>query len=320
MPMKVSIAMCTYNGARYLQEQLDSLASQTYLPFELIVCDDRSTDKTMEIVSRFSETAPFPVHLTQNRENLGSTQNFSRAIISCSGDLIALCDQDDVWNPDKIKKQVQVFEQDLTVEGVFCDGELIDSNSSPLNKSLWDSVSFSSSMRRQVRDGKAVSAMLRQNFVTGATLMFKSGFRPSFLPIPGEWIHDAWIAWMIALHSKLYLLSDRLINYRIHADQQIGADLQSLQDRLGRNKKQVINEHAINLKRLNSLELRMTEDAPENGTAYLKLVRNKKDFLEVRIALLQMSRLLRAVRLTTKIAGYMRFAKGVRSIIGDLFL
>ena len=318
--MKVSVAMCTYDGARYLQEQLDSLASQTHLPFELIVCDDRSTDKTMEIVSRFSETAPFPVHLTQNRENLGSTQNFSRAIISCSGDLIALCDQDDVWNPDKIKKQVQVFEQDLTVEGVFCDGELIDSDSRPLNESLWDSVTFSSSMRKQVRAGNAVSAMLRQSFVTGATLMFKSGLRPSFLPIPGDWVHDAWIAWMIALHSKLYLLSDRLINYRIHADQQIGADLQTLQDRLARDRKRVINQHVIDLKRLNSLELRMTEDAPENGAAYLKLVRNKKDFLEVRIALLQMSRLLRAVRLTTKIAGYMRFAKGVRSIIGDLFL
>jgi glycosyltransferase involved in cell wall biosynthesis len=320
MAMKVSVAMCTYDGARYLQEQLDSLASQTHLPFELIVCDDRSTDKTMEIVSRFSETAPFPVHLTQNRENLGSTQNFSRAIISCSGDLIALCDQDDVWNPEKIKKQVQVFEQDLTVGGVFCDGELIDSDSRPLNESLWDSVTFSSSMRKQVRAGNAVSAMLRQSFVTGATLMFKSGLRPSFLPIPGDWVHDAWIAWMIALHSKLYLLSDRLINYRIHADQQIGADLQTLQDRLARDRKRVINQHVIDLKRLNSLELRMTEDAPENGAAYLKLVRNKKDFLEVRIALLQMSRLLRAVRLTTKIAGYMRFAKGVRSIIGDLFL
>jgi glycosyltransferase involved in cell wall biosynthesis len=320
MEMKVSVAMCTYNGARYLQEQLDSLASQAHLPFELIVCDDRSTDKTMEIVNRFSQSAPFPVCFTQNHKNLGSTQNFSRAIISCSGDLIALCDQDDIWNPEKIKKQVQVFEQDLTVGGVFCDGELIDSGSRPLNRSLWDSVTFSSSMRKQVRAGNAVSAMMRQSFVTGATLMFKSGLRSSFLPIPGEWVHDAWIAWMIALHSKLYLLSDRLINYRIHADQQIGADLQSLQDRLGRDRKQVINQHAIDLRRLMSLELRMSEDEPGNGTPYLKLIRNKKNFQEARIALLQTSPLLRAVRLTTKAADYMRFTKGIRSIVGDLFL
>src|SRR5882762_9087557 len=100
--MKISIAMCTYNGARYLREQLDSIAAQTRPPSELIVCDDNSLDETREIVAGFAASAPFPVRLGVNEQNLGSIRNFERAIKLCEGDLIALSDQDDVWLPEKL--------------------------------------------------------------------------------------------------------------------------------------------------------------------------------------------------------------------------
>jgi hypothetical protein len=98
----ISIAMGTYNGARHLRAQLDSLAAQSLLPSELHVGDDRSTDETVAIVEAFRAEAPFPVHLHVNERNLGFGENFMRAALRCSGEWVAFCDQDDVWLPDKL--------------------------------------------------------------------------------------------------------------------------------------------------------------------------------------------------------------------------
>ena len=89
--MNISIAMCTYNGSRFLGEQLKSLAEQTMLPSELIICDDASTDATSAIVKGFADEAPFPVRLIRNEVTLGSTKNFEKAICLCAGEAIALC-------------------------------------------------------------------------------------------------------------------------------------------------------------------------------------------------------------------------------------
>ena|SRR2546421_3140447 len=97
MPNKFLVAMCTYNGARHVREQLESFAAQTRLPAdELVICDDCSTDQTINILPDFGAGASFPVHIQVNKFNLGSTKNFEQAISFCHGDLIALSDQDDV--------------------------------------------------------------------------------------------------------------------------------------------------------------------------------------------------------------------------------
>ncbi|HEY2971172.1 MAG TPA: glycosyltransferase, partial [Pyrinomonadaceae bacterium] len=102
--MKISVAMCTYNGAPYLREQLNSIAAQTRPPDELVVCDDVSADLTCEIVTSFAASVHFPVRLYVNEQNLGSTKNFERAIGLCEGDIIARSDQDDVWLPEKLRR------------------------------------------------------------------------------------------------------------------------------------------------------------------------------------------------------------------------
>lgn len=100
--IKVSVAMATYNGSKYLNQQLDSLASQDYLPFELVVCDDNSSDDTIAILTHFARRAPFPVFIHKNSSNIGPIANFFKAISYCSGDWISFCDQDDVWLKHKI--------------------------------------------------------------------------------------------------------------------------------------------------------------------------------------------------------------------------
>lgn len=100
--MRISIAMATYNGAKYLQEQLESLGAQTLVPHELVVCDDGSSDKTLDIIQGFAATVPFPVRIYENETNLGFADNFFKAARLCEGDWVAFCDQDDVWLSNKL--------------------------------------------------------------------------------------------------------------------------------------------------------------------------------------------------------------------------
>ena len=101
--------MATFNGALYLHEQLASLAAQTLLPFELVVTDDGSSDRTKAIVETFAATAPFQVHWSANPSRLGYRANFMRAVSLCAGDLIAFCDQDDIWYPEKLAIAATAF-------------------------------------------------------------------------------------------------------------------------------------------------------------------------------------------------------------------
>ncbi len=94
--MKISIALAAYNGEAYIWDQLKSLANQTYLPQELIVCDEGSVDRTLYWVEKFAEIAPFPVYIYRNERPLGLADNFLRAASLCEGDLIAFCNQDEI--------------------------------------------------------------------------------------------------------------------------------------------------------------------------------------------------------------------------------
>src|ERR1700688_105357 len=109
VPMSVSIAMTTYNGAIHLQEQLDSLAGQRQLPAELVIGDDGSTDDTFEILERFARTAPFPVHIHRNPERLGYRVNFLNVARRCTSQLISFCDQDDIWSAENLARVVPCF-------------------------------------------------------------------------------------------------------------------------------------------------------------------------------------------------------------------
>ena len=99
--LTISIAMTTYNGEKYLQEQLDSFLGQNRLPDELVVCDDGSQDRTMAILESFSSRAPFPVRIYRNSAKLGYSKNFEKAGSLCTGDIIAFSDEDDVWDAQK---------------------------------------------------------------------------------------------------------------------------------------------------------------------------------------------------------------------------
>lgn len=226
--MTISVAMCTFNGERYLQEQLDSIAVQTRPPDEMVICDDRSQDGTPQIVRAFAARALFPVQFVVNEQNLGSTKNFEKAITLCQGNIIALSDQDDVWHPEKLRRMEEAFAADPQVGLVFSDGHIVDQNLRPLGARLRDSAPITRVQEQLVRRGRCFEALLMHNIVTGAAMAFRAGPRSLFLPIPNDvpLIHDGWIALIVSAISGAAFLPEPLISYRQHPQQQLGAVLE----------------------------------------------------------------------------------------------
>ena len=219
----ISVAMCTYNGARFLKEQLASIGSQSMLPAELVICDDGSTDETLAVLEDFAGRAPFRVRLIRNPQNLGYAKNFEQAIRLCEYEFIALCDQDDIWYANKLAVLSSLLANDHALGGVFSDGDLIGPDGAPRARSLWQTFHFKYRERRRFASGRATELLLRENKVTGMTMMFRASLREVLLPIPATWIHDGWLAWMLCLHSTLAACPERLVAYRLHGSQQVGA-------------------------------------------------------------------------------------------------
>jgi len=238
--MEISIALCTYNGEKFLGEQLDSILGQSLLPDELVICDDGSVDSTLEILEAFRSRAAFPVRIHRNGANLGSTKNFEQAISLCSGEVIALCDQDDVWKPHKLERLAATLEEHPAAGYAFSDAELVDENLQPLGRRLWESVRFSGDIKELFLQGAQFRCLIRQHVVTGATMAFRAPVGRLAMPFPeqGTLIHDGWIALVGSATGALGVpVEEPLVAYRQHTNQQIGApeeteeaDQQSLLD------------------------------------------------------------------------------------------
>jgi len=189
----VSVALCTYNGARFLDAQLASLAAQTYRPLELVVCDDRSTDDTLAVLAKFASTAPFPVHIVQNEAQLGYKANFKKAARLCRGELVAFCDQDDVWSPAKLEACCERF-GDPDVVLVIHDAAVCDATGTPIGGTVYD--------------GKLDVVLRAGHFEPwSSALGFTEVFRPSLLDVDGvQAVVDHWSGTELA-HDQLVFVA-----------------------------------------------------------------------------------------------------------------
>ena len=216
--------MCTYNGEKYIKNQITSILSQSVAVDEIIICDDNSNDNTLSILMQFQIENVHKIKIYQNEFNIGSTKNFEKAITICKGDYIFLSDQDDVWKENKVKKVIQYFLNNPLTEAVFSNGDLIDDKNEKIkNNTLWNSVFFmENQLKKPINLFKLISS--KRNMVTGATLCIKKEIKELILPFPEikKYYHDEWIAITIASRKKLDYISDELISYRIHSKQQIG--------------------------------------------------------------------------------------------------
>lgn len=220
---KTSIALCTYNGEAFLPEQLDSFSAQTLLPDELIVCDDGSTDGTINLLTQYATNAPFPVAIYHNPSNLGSTRNFAKAVALCCGDIVFLADQDDVWRRDKVYAVLAEFGRHPTVGLVFSNATLVDAMRRPLGQRLWENLNFRMKGTEQDAPINLFPRLTKECLVTGATMAFRREYTSVVLPIGEGWVHDGWIAYIVSAFADVAAIDQDLIEYRQHSRQQIGA-------------------------------------------------------------------------------------------------
>jgi glycosyltransferase involved in cell wall biosynthesis len=320
---KISIALCTFNGAPYLSQQLDSFLSQSRRPDEIIICDDRSLDPTPSILKAFAKTAPFDTQIFINDHTLGVTQNFEKAINACSGDVIALSDQDDVWHYQKLEQLEKVFSSQTDIGAVFSNAEIVDASLSPLGYTMWQRIRFPPGEQQRVHLGDTLAVLLKHYIATGATLAFRAAFKPVILPIPDFWYHDTWICLLIAALSTVSIIETPLIQYRQHSQNELGGIQKGLRQQIAEALKIKREDYyTLEIKKYHALCERL--DNLSGGFTLTQnnrlLVQEKCDHLQTR-ASLHKNRLLRIPVICSEIGKlrYQRYARNWGSIAMDFF-
>jgi glycosyltransferase involved in cell wall biosynthesis len=199
----ISILVCTYNGARFLEEQIDSLLNQTYPNIEIIISDDASTDETPAILAKYQHLKNVKLYL--HKENIGVTKNFETTASLAKGDYIAFSDQDDIWLPEKIAKLY------AAIDGyslVYSDSKMIDENGNNLKENLSD--------LRHLHDITNSIGLFFMNAVSGHTMLVKKEVMPYAFPTPPDYYHDWWIALQATNFNGVKYLNEPLTLYRRH--------------------------------------------------------------------------------------------------------
>jgi glycosyltransferase involved in cell wall biosynthesis len=206
----VSVAMATYNGEKYIADQLKSIINQTHQNIEIVITDDASADNTVSIINNFQKQYAF-IKLFCNATNSGVTKTFEHSFKNCSGDFIAISDQDDIWELNKIETLLsQIGKEDA----VYSNSLLIDKNGQSLHQE------FKSLMHLQsYYDG---APFLMGNCVPGHTIIMKAAFAKMILPLPAEMMFDRWISFCAAANNGIKYVDMPLVQYRQHDNNVVG--------------------------------------------------------------------------------------------------
>ena len=225
----ISVALCTYNGERYIREQIASILNQTRSVDEIVVCDDGSTDNTLSFIADYRGRTSTDIHIYRNEKNIGVCANFQKAIAHCKGDIVFLSDQDDIWESNKVETILKYFDANKLIQVIFTDALLIDSTGNSekiIPNNLW-SFHFKKKDKEIFDYGIQMEPFLNGgNHATGATMAFRkeavSNRSISDICQHGEVLHDYALAIYAAENNALGYIEKPLIRYRIHEEQTCG--------------------------------------------------------------------------------------------------
>ncbi len=213
-----SIAMCTYHGEKYVRQQLESIIGQTLPPDEIVICDDCSKDRTVQVVRDTLKDWDGHWQLVCNEKNLGFKKNFEKAISLCRGDIIYLSDQDDVWDSRKIEIMDEAFRAHPEAVALWHDAELVDARLRPLYPSFWKATLHFDPPKFLRGD---YSHVMEGNVMQGSACAFRREAFEAAKPFPEEAIHDEWLLLISLLQGPVIPLPCVLMKYR-QADNTLG--------------------------------------------------------------------------------------------------
>ena len=220
--MTISIAMATYNGAKYIREQLDSILGQSISDFELVICDDCSTDDTYSILKQYAEKdSRITIH--KNEKNLGYKRNFEKVIQLTKGEYVALCDQDDIWANNHLEVLLNGIEDKMIAAG---NSDLIDANGNRIGLTLKQMEAFGYFPKDNM--SRALSFILFRNPIQGAAMLIRKDFFEKALPIPDEVdYHDAWFSIFSCFWGGMNYVDEIVNGYRMHEKNVTGHRVQA---------------------------------------------------------------------------------------------
>lgn len=259
-PLTVEVVLCSYNGSRYITEQLASITSQTWPVDRVSVYDDGSSDGTQALVRQFAATATISVVLVENPINLGYANNFAQALQKASADIVFFSDQDDIWLPTKVAAMAPLF-KDASCVMAFSDGQLVDDKGI-----LIEGPSVLSGHGLAPRDVErfetyAWDRLLRGNVINGAAMAVRRTAAVAGLPIPPEFPHDYWLALWLSRPGKIIGIPQVLYSYRLHQNNLIGTRRPPLRHRLYSMLKNPAAPRHQDLQRTRALVDRLPDDA-----------------------------------------------------------
>lgn len=222
MEEKIDILLATYNGEKYLKEQIDSILNQTYKNIKLIISDDCSKDNTREILKEY-EQKDERVKVYYQEENQGYIKNFEFLLKQVTSDFYMLSDQDDVWLPEKVEKSYKTL-KDKNADLVFGDLEVVDKDLNTIYPSFNKFMLLERKIQKYINTNKV---NYLYNCVTGCTVISKKEFIEKLLPFPAKSkyvAHDHWLGIMLSLNGKLVYMPEKYIKYRQHGNNQIGTN------------------------------------------------------------------------------------------------
>jgi glycosyltransferase involved in cell wall biosynthesis len=278
MSAEISVALCTHDGAAFIEEQLRSILAQSVLPGQIVLSDDGSRDDTIALAAAVIAASGHGVdfRVIRNEAPLGVARNFEQAILACSGEFVILSDQDDVWLPDRVAQALAVFESRPAVSLVHGDARLIDDGGASLHATLFEALGMGAAEVAAIHEGRGFELLVKRNLVTGATTMLRRALAEDAAPFPDGWLHDEWLAIVAAARGELDVVDAPLISYRQHGSNQVGVEKLSTAGKLGRMLEPGADRSARLLVRATALADRLPVLAPTRaGAAREKLAHER---------------------------------------------
>ena len=320
----VSVALCTHNGARYLADQVRSICAQhDCLPIEIVLSDDASSDASVAVVRKTLATCGMAERIAltvfQNRPALGVARNFQQAVSACRGELVALCDQDDVWHAGRLARMAAEFAARTDLLLLHSDANLVDADLRPLGQTLFQGLEARPDEIAGIHNGQALAVLMHRNLVTGATTVFSRRLLQVALPFPTEWVHDEWLAALAAATGVMDVIDAPLIDYRQHGANQIGARRMTLAEKVRKAVAPRGDKHAKRVHRMVLLLERLESLGAAVPPAARELVVAKLAHLRFRAAL-PAARPLRWWPVLRHAARghYARYDRGWQAVVQDL--
>ena len=316
-----SVALCTYNGEKYIRQQLESILKQTIVPREIIISDDGSTDGTLKAAENILENTAFSWKIVRNAGSHGVAGNFLNAIRICSGDIIFTCDQDDVWVEKKAETMLRIFENNENAQLVFSNGKLVDKDLNDLHADMWCACGLT---KRMLKQKKWFNYFLKHNYVTGAAMALKRECVCKIFAIPGGWLHDEWFALRLSMKdSAIFPCEEKLILYRQHTVNVVGMKkknfFQKTREWFGN-----FSENLKNIRKMQQIRWHNASEicAGEIPSVYLKKIDRAADFWTGAYQLQNRGRIAGSLWILKNFfsGNYHRFYTGFRGEIRDLFV